>query len=209
MKAARVGLALVPGAAWSCSRPGSSAPSRAGTRCWERPTARCSTRECCCGRSACSRRWFLCGAPCAPVGLDAWCAGRLRSSPGRSRTGSLRRSVRWTTSRPARPRTTGSTRCSSPPSPGSVPRRASRRWCGAGGPAGVAGTSGRPVTWGVAATLSSRGLAAVFFTVLYQGGVPFFYVYQRGYLLAVHVSAARGLCEFRRHSPRQTGRGSG
>ena len=41
---------------------------------------------------------------------------------------------------------------------------------------------GRPVTWGVAAVVVA-GLAAVFFTVLYQGGVPFFYVYQRGYLL--------------------------
>lgn len=27
------------------------------------------------------------------------------------------------------------------------------------------------------------GLALVFFTVIFQGGVPFFYVYQRGYLL--------------------------
>ncbi len=41
---------------------------------------------------------------------------------------------------------------------------------------------GRLVTWGVAAAVLG-GLSVVFFTVLFQGGVPFFYVYQRGYLL--------------------------
>lgn len=39
-----------------------------------------------------------------------------------------------------------------------------------------------PVTGGVLAAIIG-GLAVVFFTVLFQGGVPFFYVYQRGYLL--------------------------
>lgn len=42
--------------------------------------------------------------------------------------------------------------------------------------------SGSPVTWRIAAVFGA-GLLTVFFTVLYQGGVPFFYVYQRGYML--------------------------
>jgi hypothetical protein len=42
--------------------------------------------------------------------------------------------------------------------------------------------AGTPVTWAIAAAFGA-GLLTVFFTVLYQGGVPFFYVYQRGYLL--------------------------
>ena len=42
--------------------------------------------------------------------------------------------------------------------------------------------AGSPVTWRIAAAFGA-GLATVFFTVLFQGGVPFFYVYQRGYLL--------------------------
>ncbi|MCB0898739.1 MAG: hypothetical protein H6526_05175 [Actinobacteria bacterium] len=40
---------------------------------------------------------------------------------------------------------------------------------------------GSPVTWRIAAAFGA-GLLTVFFTVLYQGGVPFFYVYQRGYM---------------------------
>ena len=42
--------------------------------------------------------------------------------------------------------------------------------------------AGAPVTWRIAAAFGA-GLLTVFFTVLYQGGVPFFYVYQRGYML--------------------------
>lgn len=42
--------------------------------------------------------------------------------------------------------------------------------------------TGSPVTWRIA-TVFGAGLLTVFFTVLYQGGVPFFYVYQRGYML--------------------------
>ncbi len=42
--------------------------------------------------------------------------------------------------------------------------------------------AGSPVTWGIVAAIGA-GLMTVFFTVLYQGGVPFFYVYQRGYML--------------------------
>ena len=38
------------------------------------------------------------------------------------------------------------------------------------------------MTWGIVAAIGA-GLMTVFFTVLYQGGVPFFYVYQRGYML--------------------------
>ena len=41
---------------------------------------------------------------------------------------------------------------------------------------------GRPVTWRLAMVFVV-GLAVVFGTVVYDGGVPFFYVYQRGYLL--------------------------
>lgn len=42
--------------------------------------------------------------------------------------------------------------------------------------------AGRPLTVGLAGVVVG-GLALVFFTVIFQGGVPFFYVYQRGYLL--------------------------
>jgi hypothetical protein len=42
--------------------------------------------------------------------------------------------------------------------------------------------AGTPLTWRIAAVFGA-GLLTVFFTVLYQGGVPFFYVYQRGYML--------------------------
>ncbi len=41
---------------------------------------------------------------------------------------------------------------------------------------------GRPLSLGIAAVVAG-GLSVVFFTVVFQGGVPFFYVYQRGYLL--------------------------
>lgn len=41
---------------------------------------------------------------------------------------------------------------------------------------------GRPITLGTFAAVVG-GLLVVFFTVLFQGGVPFFYVYQRGYML--------------------------
>ncbi len=43
-------------------------------------------------------------------------------------------------------------------------------------------SEGRPVTWRLAAVFVG-GLATVFFTVLYDGGVPFFYIYQSGYML--------------------------
>lgn len=41
---------------------------------------------------------------------------------------------------------------------------------------------GRPVTWWLVLVFA-LGVGVVFGTVLYDGGVPFFYVYQRGYLL--------------------------
>lgn len=41
---------------------------------------------------------------------------------------------------------------------------------------------GRPITWRLL-LVTVLGIGVVFGTVLYDGGVPFFYVYQRGYLL--------------------------
>ncbi len=37
------------------------------------------------------------------------------------------------------------------------------------------------MTWGIVGAVSA-GLLVAFFTVGFQGGVPFFYVYQQGYL---------------------------
>ena len=69
------------------------------------------------------------------------------------------------------------------------------------------GRSAPALTWQIGAVVVV-GLLVVFVTVLWQGGVPYFFWYQRGYLLPLHLTAKRLRGPYAVTADSSAGRGS-